>query len=124
MTGNHHLGNALTVVDDEVLLRQVNQHYANLTTIVGINGSGCIQHGQSVLQGQSAAGTHLGFVALGQCDVQTSRNQTTLHRMQRDRRIEVRTQIHSCTLWRSVCGQLLVPTVDDLNLNHFRNVSY
>ena len=46
MTGNNHLGNALAIIDDEVFLRQVNQHHTNLTTIVGIDGSRGVKHRQ------------------------------------------------------------------------------
>ena len=33
-TGDYHLGDALTIVDDDVLLREVDQHDTNLTTMV------------------------------------------------------------------------------------------
>ena len=34
MTGDHHLSDPLPVIHDEVLIRQVNQQYAHLTTVV------------------------------------------------------------------------------------------
>ena len=119
MAGYHHLGDALTVVDDEILLRQVDKHHANLSTIVCIDGSWCVQHGQPMLQGQTTTWTYLRFIALWQGDVQTCRYQATLHRMQGNGRIKIGAQIHSGTLWRSVCRQLLVPAVDDFNFDHF-----
>ena len=64
MTGNNHLGDALTIVDDEVLLRQVDEYHTYLTTIVGVDGSRCVQHGQSMLQCQSATRAHLCLITL------------------------------------------------------------
>ena len=69
MTGNHHLGDALTIVDDKVFLRQVDEYHTNLTTIVGINGSWRIQHGKTMLQCQSTTWTYLSLIAFWQCDV-------------------------------------------------------
>ena len=39
MARNHHLGNALAVFDDEILLREVDEQHAHLSAIVGIDGS-------------------------------------------------------------------------------------
>jgi len=36
---NHHLGDALTILHDKVFLREVDQHHADFTTIVGIDGA-------------------------------------------------------------------------------------
>ena len=119
MTGNDHLGDTLAVIDDEIFLREVDKYYAYLSTIVCINRTWCIQHGQSVLQGQSAAGTHLCLIAFRQGDMQSRRNQTTLQRMKCDRFVDIRTKIHACTLQCGISGQLLVPFVDNFYLNHF-----
>lgn len=118
MTGNDHLCDALAIVDDKIFGREVDEYDAHLSAVVGINGSRSVQHRQSVLQGQSAARTDLCLVTLGQCDVQAGGNQTALQGMQRDGRIQIGTQVHAGTLRRGICGQLLMPTIYYLNLNH------
>ena len=119
MTGDDHLGNALAIVDDEVLLRQVDEHHAYLTTVVGIDGSWGVQHRQTMLQSQSTAWAHLCLIALWQGDVQTCRNQSALHGVQGDGLTEIGSQVHAGTLRRSVCGQLLMSAVYNFNLDHF-----
>ena len=98
MTGNNHLCNALTIVDDKILLRQVDQHNTNLATVVGIDGTRSIQHRQTVLQCQSTTWTHLCLITFRQSDVETSRYQSTFHGVQGDGGIKVSTQIHTGTL--------------------------
>ena len=117
-TGDYHLGDALTIVDDEVLLREVDQHDTNLTTIVGIDGTWGVQHGQSMLQGQSTTWAHLCFITFGQCDIQSGGYQAALLGTHGDRLFEVGTQVHASTLRCGVCGQRLVSAIDYLYLYH------
>ena len=63
MTGNHHLGDTLAVVDDKLFLRQIDEQHAHLSPIVGIDGAGRIQDGDTFLQGQSAARANLCLIA-------------------------------------------------------------
>ena len=116
--GYHHLGYALTVIHHKILLRQINEHHANLTTIVRIDSTWRIQHRQPMLEGQSTARPHLSLIALRQRNMQTRRYQTTLQGMQGYRLIQIGTQVHAGTLNSGVCRQLLVPAVDYLNFNH------
>lgn len=117
-TGNDHLGDTLAVINDEVFLRQVNQNYTNLTTIVGINSAWGVQHCQTMLQRQSATWTYLCLVALGQCNMQTRWNESSLHRVQRNGFTQIGTQIHASTLWSGIGRQLLMAAIDNLYLYH------
>ena len=63
MPCDDHLRHALTVVDGEGLLREVDEQHAHLAAVVCIDGAGAVQHGDAMLQGQSAAWPHLGLVA-------------------------------------------------------------
>lgn len=91
MTGDDHLCNALTVVNDEVLGGEVDEYNTYLTPVVSIDSAWGVQYCQSVLQGQPTTGSHLCLITLGQCDMQACRNQATLHGMQRDWRIQIGT---------------------------------
>lgn len=97
MTGNHHLGNALTIVHYKGLIRQVDEHHANLAAIVGIDGAGRVEHGKPVLQGQSAAGTYLCLIACGQCNVQSGGYEFALQRLQLYWLSEIGSQVETCT---------------------------
>ncbi len=118
MARHHELGNTLSIVDGKRVLRQVDEHYANLAPIVGIDSSGSVEHGKPVFQGQSTAGAHLSLKAFGQRDVQPSRDEPTLHRTEHDGFVEVGTEVHSRTLRSGIGGEGLVPPVDDFNFQH------
>ncbi len=118
MTGNHHLGNALAVVDDEVFLREIDEQDHNLATIIGIDSSRSVQHRNTVLQRQSATGTYLRLESCGECDVQSCGDETAFHGTKHDGFIDVGTQIHACTLGSGVCWQRLMTFVDNLYFHH------
>ena len=65
MTGNDHLGNTLTILNDEILLRKINKDHTNLTTIVSIDGTWGIQHSNAFLQSQTATGPYLSLITYG-----------------------------------------------------------
>ena len=65
VAGDYHLGNPFSGIDDEVLLRQVDEHDTHLATVISINGTRSVQNGKTVLQRQTATGTYLSLVALG-----------------------------------------------------------
>ena len=116
MSGDDHLGDALSVVHDEILLRQVDEQHAHLTTIVGIDRPRGVEYRDTLLQGQSAAGSHLGLITCGQGDVQTCRDESPLQRFQHDRRIEIGPQVHACTLRCGILRQGLMTFVHDFDL--------
>lgn len=74
VTGNDHLGNAFAVLNGKRLVAEIDQTDAYLSTIVGIDGSGSIQHGDAVFKRQSATGSHLRFITYGQLDKKSRRN--------------------------------------------------
>ena len=57
----NHLGNTHTSFNGKQLLPQIDQNNLDFPAIVGINGSGCIQDRDSVLDRKPASGTDLGF---------------------------------------------------------------
>ena len=63
MSGDDHLGDALAVVDDEVILREINKYNAYLAAVVGVDGAGRVEHRDALLQRQAAAGPHLRLIA-------------------------------------------------------------
>ena len=93
MTGYNQLGDAFTILNDEWLAGDIDQDNANLSTIVGINRSGAIEHRNPMFQGQATAWTYLGFVACGQSHKEARRHQATLKRSQGDGCIEIGTKV-------------------------------
>ena len=55
----HHLCYALALGDDKRLCREVDEQHAYLATVVGIDGSGRVEHSDAVLQCQAGAWAHL-----------------------------------------------------------------
>lgn len=60
------LGNPIPVSDDERLIPQINQNYANFTPVIGINSTRSIENGYAVLEGKTAPGPHFSPVFLRQ----------------------------------------------------------
>ena len=116
VSGDDHLGDALSVVHDEILLRQVDEQHAHLTTIVGIDRSRGVEYRDTLLQGQSTAGPHLGLIACWQGNVQSRRDESPLHGFQHDRRIEIGPQVHAGTLRCGILRQWLMTFVHDFDL--------
>ena len=112
------LRDALSVVDGEGILREVDEQHHQFATVVGVDGSRRVEHRDTVLQGQSAAGPHLCLIALGQRDVEPRGDQATLQGLESEGLGNVGAQIHARTLCRSIRGQRLPPLVDDLYLDH------
>ena len=97
MTGDDHLGDALAVVDDKVLVAEVDEDDADLATVVGIDGAGAVKDSDAFLKRQSAARTHLSLVARGQLHEKACLHKTSLHWLKRNWSFRQEgTQIHAC----------------------------
>lgn len=57
--GNHHLGNTLTIINDKVGLREVDEQNHDLASIIGINRAGGIKNSNAMFQCQPTARTYL-----------------------------------------------------------------
>ena len=68
VTCHHHLGHTLAILYHKVLVGEVYLEHHHLATVVGVDGTGGVEHGDAMFQSQSAAGTHLRFVSCGQRD--------------------------------------------------------
>ena len=75
VTGNNHLSDALTVLDNKRIRPKIYENNTHLATVVGIYGARSIQYCYTTLQGKSASWTHLSFEALGQREEKARRNQ-------------------------------------------------
>lgn len=124
MTRNHHLGNALTILNNEVFLRQIDEYHTYLATIISIDGTWRIEHGDTFLQRQSTTRSDLRLVASRQRDMQTSRNQPALERLQGDGGVEIGPEIHARTLRSGILRQGLMPPVDDFYFQHVVKISF
>ena len=71
-----------------------------------------------MLQGQSAAGAHLGLITRGQSNIQTSLEEFALHRAQHHRLLQVGTQVHAGTQRCGIGRQLLMAAVHNFYLYH------
>ena len=80
MSSHHHLCDTLSILDDEIHIRKVDQYNADLPPIVCIDGARGVEHGDSFFQRQPAPWTNLSFKALRECDKQPRWNETTFQR--------------------------------------------
>ena len=119
VTGYHHLGYALSVVDNEGLLAQIDQDDANLSPIIGIDGTRGIEHRDTVLQSQSATGTYLSLVAGRESYAQTCGYQLTFQGLQSDGGIEVCTQVHTCRKGSRITWQSMMRTINNLDFHTY-----
>ena len=53
VAGDDHLCDALTLGDDERLVREVYEQHSNLATIIGVNGARRVEHSYAVLECES-----------------------------------------------------------------------
>ena len=72
--GKHHLCYALTIIDDEVLLREVDEQHHDFATVIGIDGTRSIEHGDAMLQSETATRSYLRFITSRQCHEKPRRN--------------------------------------------------
>ena len=73
-----------------------------------------------MLKSKSAARPYLRLISHWQCNMQTSADEPSLHRPDSNGLFEVCSQVHASALWRGVCGQLLMPLVNNLYLYHIK----
>ena len=113
----HHLRNPLTIIDDKRLVRQIHQDDTHLTPVVSIYRARRIQHRHSLLDSQARAWTHLCFIALRQRYKQPRWHQRTCQRLQCDRSIQIRPQVHSCRLRGGILRQRMMRPIDDFHFH-------
>lgn len=111
------LGYAVAVVDSEGFGREVDHDDAYLAAIVSIDGARSVEQRDAVFEGEARAGTHLSFIAFGQCDVQPRWHQSALHGLQGDRLVDVGSEVKTCTLSSGILRQVVVRMVDYLDFH-------
>ena len=114
VAGDDHLGNALAVLDDKRLVREIDKDDAYLATIVGINSAGSIEHSDAVLDGKATARTHLSLVTRRQSHEQTRRNKAALQGLQLYGRLDIGTKVHTSRLRRGILRQWMMTAIDYL----------
>lgn len=115
---DHHLGDALTIVDYKVFLRQVYQADPEFAAIVGVNGTRRIENGYPMPQRQAATRPDLSLKPHGQSNIQARRNELALERTKHYRLVKIGANVHTGTLCRSIGGQSLMSLIDNFYLNH------
>ena len=110
----HHLADTFAGFDGLRLAAEVDEDDAHLAAIVGIDGTGCVEYGQSAFEGETAARTYLRLITRRQFDEQTCRNQSALHRLQRNRLVDMASDIHTGCLRALVTRQRVVTLIDNL----------
>src|SRR5579885_1693667 len=74
---------------------EVDQDHLDLAAVVGIDRAGAVEHGEAVLQGEPRARPDLRLVALGKSQRDAGRHRRALARIERQRLVERRYQIHA-----------------------------
>ena len=82
VTGDYHLGDTLSGLDHEGLVRKIHKKRPEFPAIVRIHSAGRIEHSDTVLHSQAAAWSHLTLKALRQSNIQACRYKHTLERLQ------------------------------------------
>lgn len=91
----------------------VDQQHAHLAPVIRVDGARRVEDRDAVLEGQPAAGTHLGLGALGEFQEKTGGNQRALTGCDHDGRVEVGAEIHACAVGGGVVGQGVLALVED-----------
>ena len=73
--GDHQLGDAHAPGHAKGVCAQIDQHAANFTPVIGVDGSGAVEDGDAVLDRQARTGPHLGLEACGKLDGDTGGDQ-------------------------------------------------
>ena len=94
--GYYHLGDSVPVLDGEILIGEVGQDDFYFAAVIGIDGSGRIEHGNAVFGGQSAARADLGFEADRQFNVQAGGDKDSAASLECYGFLKVRADIHPC----------------------------
>ena len=115
--GQDQLGNALTMLDDEIGIGKIHQYHTYLAAVIGIYGSGCIEHCHALLCGEAASGTHLHLVAFGDLEEKTGRYHGTAERLQHYGLVIVSAYIEAGRKSRCILGKVVVAAVDYLNFH-------
>ena len=66
---DHHLGDAIPGMQDLLFIGKVDQDDLYLTAIIGIDGAGGVETGNTLLDGQSAAWPYLRLITQGEFHV-------------------------------------------------------
>ena len=114
---HHHLSNALTIVDHKRFITQIHQNHAQFTAVVRIHRPRRVQYRDTVFQSQTRTRTHLRFITLRQCNEKTRRHQCALQWSQCEGRLEVSTEIQTCTLRSGIFWQRMLRTIHDFYLH-------
>jgi hypothetical protein len=88
------LGDPVSIPDDEGLIPQVDHDATDLTTVVGIDGPRSIEQGYPILQGEPAAGSHLGLISLREGNGNARGDKTPFPGGQRDLLLQRGEEVH------------------------------
>src|SRR5574344_15706 len=78
VTCNYHLSYALTVCYCPVFGGEVYEYYSDFSTVIGIDGAGRIEYGDSFFECKATAWTYLSLETDRQGDEQSGRYETAL----------------------------------------------
>ena len=120
--GRHdHLGDPVAAADDKILFPKIGEDHFHLAPVVSINRTGGIQHADLVPDREAAAWPHLRFVADGQGDSESRRDESRLPRLQNNLLLDGSTDIHAGSMFgsvrreRDILGRAIDPRDPDLD---------
>ena len=97
-------GDLHAVVHHKRHIRKIHQQHLHLSSIVGVYRARRVEHGHTMLEGQTASRTNLRLMTCGKGDVKTCGYELALHGLQCDGLFKICPQVHSCTHFRGVPG--------------------
>ena len=115
---NDELCDTVAVGDCKGFGREIDKNNTDFASIVGIDGAGRVEKGNAVFEGKARTRTHLCFVAIGQGDVKSCRDEGALHGLQGYIVVEVGSEVESCTLCCGISWQVVVRMIDDFYIHN------
>lgn len=111
---HHHLGNTVCMLNGLRFLGKVDQDHFDLASVIRVDGTGCIEAGKTLFDGEPAPGADLCFVSIRQLYVQTSWYQSAFQGLQCYGSFQIGAQIKASSAWCAVFRQRIGRLVDDL----------
>ena len=93
------LGDACVWRDRIGGLTEVDQDDLDLSAIIGIDGTWCVEHGQAMLPRESTAWSHLRFETIGERERDPCGDEFAFHGLKCHRCLYVCEKIDTCRLW-------------------------
>ena len=113
VAGDDHLRDAFARLDGYVFCGEVNKDYANLAAVVGIDGTGCVEHGDAALERHAASRTNLRLITCRQLDEEPCWEELALKALEGDGLGDAGADVHTRSLFALIPRKRIGGGIDD-----------